>query len=192
LHALQGHPEAARLWEEHITAILAKIGFTATTHERNIYSATFNGKITLLLRQVDNFALATADPAIATEVYNSIGATLQLPGEPTPPFVNEGLVESFNGVDMIQTRDYISDYVKLTSESYICRLLKAHNWETPAANESVPGSRPTEPLCPSDIYAIFHSDSPAKSTADHAKLETEMGFSYRSLLGELLFAYVTN
>jgi hypothetical protein len=49
MHALQGHPEAARLWEEHITIILASIGFTSTTHERNIYSAQLQGQTVLLL-----------------------------------------------------------------------------------------------------------------------------------------------
>jgi hypothetical protein len=187
LHALQGHPEAARLWEEHITRILADLGFTATTHERNIYSATIRDQQVLLLRQVDDFALATSDPSIATYLYEAIGKALQLPGEPTPPFEIQGHIKSFNGVDVHQTRDYI----KINSENYIRRLLVAHHWETPTAQESIPGSRPSEPLKPSDIHALYNTVGPAESTPEHAKLESDMGFSYRSLLGELLFAYVT-
>jgi hypothetical protein len=186
-HALQGHPEAARLWEEHITAILSKIGFTATTHERNIYSANLHGHKVLLLRQVDDFALSTNDSAVATEVYDAIGKALQLPGEPTPPFEQLGLVSAFNGVDLVQTRDYI----KLTSETYIRCLLAAHHWETQTQQESTLGSRPKEPLNPADISALYTTIGAAESTPEHAKLEAEMGFSYRSLLGELLFAYVT-
>jgi hypothetical protein len=41
------------------------------------------------------------------------------------------------------------------------------------------------------MFAIFSTVGPAKSTSEHATLETKMGFSYQSLLGELLFAYVT-
>jgi hypothetical protein len=44
---------------------------------------------------------------------------------------------------------------------------------------------------PSDIKALFSTTGPAKSTTKHATFEKEMGFSYRSLLGEILFAYVT-
>jgi len=59
-HALQGHPESGKLWEKHITAILRspKFGFTSTTHDKSVYSATFEGAKMLLLRQVDDFAVA--------------------------------------------------------------------------------------------------------------------------------------
>jgi hypothetical protein len=33
LHALQGHPEAARLWDKHIDKILYEHEFQPTTHE---------------------------------------------------------------------------------------------------------------------------------------------------------------
>jgi len=59
-HALQGHPESGKLWEKHITAILRspKFGFTSTTHDKSVCSATFEGAKMLLLRQVDDFAVA--------------------------------------------------------------------------------------------------------------------------------------
>ncbi len=72
LACLQGHPEAAQLWEEHISKILHSLGFTATTHEHNIYSATIDGHKILLLRQVDDFVLATPSSLIATKVYDAI------------------------------------------------------------------------------------------------------------------------
>jgi hypothetical protein len=106
-HALQGHPEAARLWEEHISKILKDIGFSSTTHERNIYAATIDDHKILLLRQVNDFAIATPDPTLAACIYDQIGKSLQLPGESSPPFEQLGLVDSFNGVDVLQTRHYI-------------------------------------------------------------------------------------
>lgn len=153
----------------------------------NIYHATIKGIPVLLCRQVDNFALATPDPEIARYIYDRIGRKLQLPGEPAPPFVDEGLIESFNGVDLHQTRDYI----KLSCSSYIRRLLAAHNWSTPRTTESKVGSRPFEPLPASDVQTLFHTVGSAEHTPGHATLEKEMGFAYRTLLGELLYAYIT-
>jgi hypothetical protein len=187
LHALQGHPEAARLWEEHLTKILHELGFTSTTHERNIYTARINDVPVLLLCQVDDFALATPDPSIADALYTAIGAKLQLPGEVKPPFVNEGLMTSFNGLDVLQTRDYL----KISSTSYIRRLLAAHHWETPTVLESQPGTRPSEPIPPGSVKLLYQHPGHAEHTPAHAALEKEMGFAYRTLLGELLYAYVT-
>ena len=34
LWALKGHPEAAKLWEVHISGILSELGFWNTTHEK--------------------------------------------------------------------------------------------------------------------------------------------------------------
>ena len=46
--ALQGHPEAARLWEEHINGISSELGFKSTTHDKTIYTAQIDGKLVLL------------------------------------------------------------------------------------------------------------------------------------------------
>ena len=45
LHALQGHPESGKLWESHINSILSspELGFKSTTHDRSIYTTTFDG-----------------------------------------------------------------------------------------------------------------------------------------------------
>jgi hypothetical protein len=59
LHALQGHPKAARLCEEHITKSLHDLGFKSTTHEHNIYICRDATRPILLLHQVDDFAIAT-------------------------------------------------------------------------------------------------------------------------------------
>ena len=89
LHALQGHPESGKLWEKHITGILqsADFGFRSTTHDRSIYSANLFGHQLLLLRQVDDFALACPAETIACDIYGKIGKRLQLPSE-SEPWVN--------------------------------------------------------------------------------------------------------
>ena len=50
-HALQGHPESGKLWEQHINKILfsSALNFKCTTHDRTIYSTVFKGVKVLLL-----------------------------------------------------------------------------------------------------------------------------------------------
>jgi len=132
LRASQGHPEAARLWEEHISAILKDVGFKITMHEKNIYTGQFCGEKVLLVRQVDDFALGCRQESTAKRVYSNIGAKLTLHNEAEAPFEYLGLVNSFDGYDVLQT----CDYIKLSAESYIQRLLKAHGWDNPSPSES--------------------------------------------------------
>jgi len=122
LCALRGHPEAARLWEEHISAVLKDVRFKNTTHEKNIYTGQFCGEKALLVRQVHDFALGCCQESTAKSVYSDIGAKLTLHNDAEAPFEHLGLVDSFNGYDVLQTHDH----VKLSVECYIRRLLKAH------------------------------------------------------------------
>jgi hypothetical protein len=186
LRALQGHPEAGRLWEEHINAILLgpEFGFTNTTHETNIYQGTYAGEKVILLRQVDDFLIATSDPSIADRIYTRIGELLQQPEEKDIPFVNEGIATEFNGVDVLQTRDYI----QVSSTSYIHRLLKTHGWDTPVDTTSAP----REPLPPDSYIALYNSVGPVEGSKAANALATEFGYTYRGLLGELMFPYVTS
>jgi hypothetical protein len=59
LRAIQGHPEAGRLWQDFILQILQSppLNFTTTTHERNLYRGIIDGKLVLVARQVDDFAI---------------------------------------------------------------------------------------------------------------------------------------
>jgi len=185
LHTLQGHPEAARLWEEHISAILEKVGFKNTTHEKNIYTGKFCGEKVLLVRQVDDFALGCHQESTAKSVYADIGTKLTLRNEAEAPFEYLGLVDSFDGYDVLQTRDYI----KLSTESYIRHLLKAHGRDNPSPRES--SNKPKPPLHKSDIANLFNlAAGPVENTPEHKALETEQGFGYRRVLGEILFAYM--
>jgi Reverse transcriptase (RNA-dependent DNA polymerase) len=175
-HALQGHPEAGNLWETHINGILSSIGFTTTTHERSLYTATINGFQVLLCRQVDHLAIACADEATAKWVIAQIGAQVEV--------TDGGLLTTFNGVDITQT----TDYIKVSCASYIGRLLKAHQWDQPNVNEA--DSEHLDPLPETLSRAIDTDTGPPSGTPAAADLEKQFGFSYRSVLGELLYAYV--
>jgi len=113
LCALQGHPEAARLWEEHISATLQEVRFCSATHEKNIHMGKFCGKKVMLVCQVDDFALGCCQESTAQSVHAEIGAKLALHNEAEAPFEHLGLVDSFGGYDVLQT----CDCVKLSAES---------------------------------------------------------------------------
>jgi len=185
LRALQGHPETARLWEEHISATLNDIGFKNTRHEKNIYTGQFCGKKVLLARQLNDFALGCHQESTAKSVYSNIGAMRALHNEAEAPSEYLGLIDSFDGYDVLQTRDYI----KLSAESYIRRLLKAHGWDNPSPQES--SNKPKPPLHKSDVANLFNlAAGPVENAPKHKALEAEQSFGYRSVLGKILFAYV--
>ena len=78
-HALLGHPEAPRLWETHIHAILVdKLQFVPTTHEKYLYVKRnhINHDLQLLLRQVDDFSVAATDTATCLYGNNSASRVL--------------------------------------------------------------------------------------------------------------------
>ena len=59
--ALQGHPEAGALWERMITDIIInKMGFKNTTHEQNLHLGLIDGHEVPVCRQVDDFAVGSA------------------------------------------------------------------------------------------------------------------------------------
>jgi len=67
--------------------------------------------------------------------------------------------------------------------------LKAHGWDNPSPRESSNKSKP--PLHKSDVANLFNlAAGPVENTPEHKALEAEQGFGYRSVLGEILFAYV--
>ena len=139
----------------------------------------------LLLRQVDDFSLAAPSEDLAKSIYETIGKKLQLSTEATPPFTYLGLQTEFNGVEIEQSRDSIS----LSCPGYINRVLMTHGWSTPDA-KSASCTNPT-PLPENCIPQLYSQVGPSEGTVEHAELSTQSGFSYHSLLGELMYAYVT-
>jgi len=171
--------QRAQLWDEHISSILKDLGFKSTTHE-----TTWVNSEALLVCQADDFALGCHQESMAKSVYSNIGAKLTLHNEAEAPFEYLGLVDSFDGCNVLQTRDYI----KLSAESYIQCLLKAHGWDNPSPRES--SNKPKPPLHKSNVANLFNlAAGPVENTPKHKALEIEQRFGHRSVLGEILFAY---
>jgi hypothetical protein len=187
-HALQGHPESGRLWEEHINSILStpELNFKSTVHDKCIYSTVFNNKKVLLLRQVDDFLLSCTDEPTAIAIFDIIGNKLRLPNETVVPFKYLGLADDYNGIKITQTRQYN----EISCPDYIDRIARSHGWSDPDNDEIQ--SHPTTPLHERSLDYIYDEPrGPSEGTSEHAELQSSHGFSYRTLLGELLYAYVT-
>jgi hypothetical protein len=116
LGAMQGHPESPCLWEKHINRILRDIGLTPTIHEPCIYSGILLGKRVLFMQQVDNFAISAPSQCIANHLLNLIDDKLLI------PMKRQGLVTLYNGLNILQTKDYI----KVLCETYISWISNIH------------------------------------------------------------------
>jgi hypothetical protein len=171
-HALQGHPEAPRLWEKHIVKILEVLGFQSTTHEKCIYQKTIAGEKVLFLRQVDDFAVSCRDTAISKEIIRQVGAQLQVP-------LNDlGTLTKFNGLDILQTRDYI----KIYCESFLDKVLRQHGWEeTTKQHNPIPMRNDT-------AYQAQLESATLPSTPEEQQQLQDENFNYRQAIGEAIYA----
>ncbi|KAI2511653.1 Reverse transcriptase (RNA-dependent DNA polymerase) [Fragilaria crotonensis] len=179
-HALQGHPESGALWEKFVNSVIARHGFTSTTHERSLYQGTYKGHRMLICRQVDDMAIGCVNVDAIKDLVRVICA------EDGIDLRDEGILNSFNGVDVDQ-RDR---YIKITCETYIDKLLAHYGWSSSGSRET--DEKPIEPLAASTTQQMFddYANAPRDGTAEYYDLETAAGFSYRSVLGALIYAYV--
>jgi len=180
LSAMQGHPESPRLWEKHPDSILQDIGMTPTVHEPCLYSGTINGKRTLLKRQVDDFAIAAPDERTANILLDLIDDELSI------PMKRQGYLDMYNGIDVIQTRDYI----KISTTTFIDKICAKYlsSW---MQNFTTTDDRPT-PL-PSDPTWLkkFNSAIGNPNPDVQKKLAKTMQLTYRCGVGELIWAMTT-
>ena len=177
-HALQGHPEAPRLWETHIHAILVnKLSFQPTTHEKCLYSKRDpnTDELILLLRQVDDFSVAAKEREVCTAIISAVGSFLQVP-------LNDlGLIKKFNGINILQTKWF----VKVSCEDFLTRILTEHSWQDLKAS-NLPVPMRSDPVYQRQL------ETATRPTTDHDQLEIQRqaGFSYRMATGELIYALV--
>ena len=178
-HAIQGHPEAPRLWSEFIdTIIRTKLKFVPTTHEQCLYKGTFKGKEVLFLRQVDDFSVASSDEMVCNQVIDEISKYL------TAPLKNLGRVDRFNGVEVQQT----DKFVKLHNTQYIEKILTRHGWLSDTYKHQ---NYPVPMRSDSKFLSALENAKGPENDIERNKLESKMKFSYRQALGEILYAMVT-
>ena len=180
LKAMQGHPESPRLWEKHADKILRELGLVPTVHEPCLYSGTFNGKRILFLRQVDDFAIAAPDAKTSDMLMDLIDDKL------SEPIKRQGYLDLYNGVDIVQTRHYI----KLTVKTFVEKAFSKHieTW----MKTSYPTPNRSTPLPPNEEWLKkFNSAVGNPDPKAQAALQRQMQLSYRSGVGELIWAMTT-
>jgi deoxyuridine 5'-triphosphate nucleotidohydrolase len=183
--ALQGHPESARLWAKLIDRVIRELNLQPCTHEPCLYfTKDYNGtgKTVLFLRQVDDFAVACEDAKTAQLVIKQINDKM------TIDVKDLGQITRFNGVDILQTREYI----KLYNRVYIDKMLLKHEWIHKEEREKThrPHTFPI-PMQPDSQYLRNIENAEILTEAEVSKLEKEFGFGYRQAVGELIYALVT-
>jgi hypothetical protein len=73
---------------------------------------------------------------------------------------SQGTLHSCNGVDIDQR-----EYVKVSCQSYLGRMLKAHGWDKPSPTEKS-DSKPIDPLAASTAEELSTSVGPAEGSTE--------------------------
>jgi len=84
------------------------------------------------MRQVDDFAIATADEATANKLLDTIDNMLSI------PLKGQGLLDMFNGIDIVQTKHY----VKIDCHTYINKFCEKYI-DTWLGNMAITENKPT-------------------------------------------------
>ena len=172
--AIQGHPESARLWEKHIDKILRKIGLVPSKHKPCLYSGYFKGEHVLFLRQVDDFAISSKSTDISYKLIEEINKEMK-----TKIKVLD-ILNRFNGTDIQQSRNF----VKISNKTYIEKIMKGKNINTQQAEFPLP-------MNPDPKYQERLETTTPATDDEILHLEQEFKFTYRQIIGELLYAMVT-
>lgn len=173
-NAIKGHPEASHLWEKHIDKILCNTGLRPTTHEPCMYQGIIKTIRVIFLRQVDDFAVASRNATVCQYLLDQIKLSMRI------PLKTLGIVTCFNGNDIHQTREFI----KITQEKYLTKMLHSHGWTTPASGKPIP--------LPSDskwIQQLETADHPT-TLVQQQDLCMAMGFNYHQVIGEVIYPVV--
>jgi hypothetical protein len=125
------------------------------------------------MRQFDDFAISAPSQCIASNLLNLIDDKLSI------PMKCQGLVTLYNGLDILQTKDYI----KAMCETYIDRISNIHlnqGWMKSYLISDQPTLLPTTPPFMKALQTKEGDPDPVVQWA----LEKKMGFSYWSGIGQ--------
>jgi hypothetical protein len=176
LYALQGNPATGNSWADKVEGLLKDdLGFTSTIHETCLYLGSYGGKEFLIGRQIDDFLAVGLEEQPLRDLFQYLATKINIVAE-------IGLVSHYNGIDIVQERDY----VKIHVGKYIGKILANHGWEQGTKAES----RLIEPLHPSAFKELVEKVPPTEPS-EKAELERVAGFAYRTAIGELMYTYVT-
>jgi Reverse transcriptase (RNA-dependent DNA polymerase). len=168
----QGHPDAGEVWQTKVNSVLQRFEFKSTTHEPCLYRGKYKGHDILLCRQVDDMLIAGANRNVLRSFAEEIGKHLHVK-------IGDGPSVHYNGLDITQTREGI----KIHCSTYIKKLAKAHGWESTSG-------KPLEPIHPDAVKELESTRGPSIDSNEGIALTKKNGFNYRSVVGEIVYAYV--
>ncbi len=181
LSSIQGHPHAGPNWNDKVSADMKSLSWASTTHEPCLYRRQLPDMDhdQLMCRQIDDIIVAVkGGQEEFRDVVQEFRTKFNLESEYTP-------VTAYNGLQIEQTEHYIAIYI----EKYILSLVKSLGWMEDKKDKDTSGLK--QPLSETLVKEILQHGKGAKAGSPEAiKLQTEMGFGYRNLLGALIFACV--
>jgi hypothetical protein len=129
---------------------------------------------------VDDFAIATANLQTAHKLFDMFDDKL------TMPMKRLGLVNLFNGVDVLQSRYFI----KLSCQTYIEKMSNKYinTWMKDLRDMA---NRPMPFPTTESFTKNFNNTVGTDDMKELEKLKNEFGFGYRNGIGELIYAMVT-
>jgi len=97
---------------------------------------------------------------------------------------SKGIGIKYNGIDILQT----CDYIKLYCKSYIDKVLLLHGWSK--LSPSISKHHDIVPLSPDTVSHLQDLIGPSEHTKEHSEIKKRAKFSYCGLLGELLYSFI--
>jgi hypothetical protein len=132
------------------------------------------------MRQVDAFAIAAPDQRTVDIILNMLDDKL------TMPIKCQGLLDMFNGVDMVQNRHYIKIDCHTYIDKFCAKYLNSWLNKVPLS-ENHPTSLPSD----STWLKKFNGAVGPVNPKEEAALKASMQIKYGAGVGELIWAMMT-
>jgi hypothetical protein len=117
LKAPQGYPRDGQLWGDKVEDHLSKLSFEPLKHENYLYVGTHERQKIICCRQSDDFLFGGEDETVIKLLSVALGLKVAIKAE-------VGLSTHFNGLVIVQDRDYICIHVA----PYLDKILDNHGW----------------------------------------------------------------
>jgi hypothetical protein len=125
LKALQGHPHAGQWCADKIEKHRVDLYFKPLHHEPSLYLRRYEDAPVLVCWQSNELMFGGEHEPILRRICTVLDKAVN--------FVYEsGFVKHYNGMEVVQTRDYVHIHVGL----YIHNILYGHGWNMPGNEES--------------------------------------------------------
>jgi hypothetical protein len=151
-----------------------------TTHEPCLYSSPIDGKRVVFMRQVKDFAIAAPKKGTANILLD------MLDDELTMPIKRQGLLNMFNGINVVQT----GYFIEIDCHTYVNKMCMKY-LATWLSKVLLSENRPTPLPSDADWIKGFNATTGPSDSKEQAALEASMQLKYRAGIGEIIWAMTT-